>query len=254
MAPDKTYKTLMTNLMDMEMTVKGDSAMINEIRARGMKLPIIMHMNQNMAITTKTGAQRADKKIPLTMTYDKFSIIQSVGGQETTQDVNPFLNTVVEGTTMGDGKISIDTIKGELDDALKTSLRQMVTNLQGNIKFPAEEIKIGDSFDQELPMNLPIPQAEMKMKLIAKYTLKEIRDNKAIFDLKYTIVMDMSITENAGKGGGTGTGTGTMIYDINKNIAEQTDSDIQFQFEFAVSGLTMSATCKGKTNVKCSVE
>lgn len=254
MAPNKTYKTLMTNLMDMEMTVKGDSAVIKQLSASGMKLPVIMRMDQNMAITAKTGVQRVDKKIPLTMTYDKFSIIQSIGGQETAQDVNPFANTVIEGTTMGDGKISIDTIKGQLDDALKASLRQMVTNLQGNIKFPAEEMKIGDSFDQELPMNLPVPQAEMKMKLVIKYTLKEIRDNKAIFDLKETITMDMSMTENANKGSGAGTGTGSMIFDIDKKIAEQTDSDIQFQFEFAVSGLTMSAACKGKSNVKCSVE
>ena len=254
MDPGKTYKTQMANIMDMEMMVKGDSAMIKQILASGMQLPIVMHMTQHFATTTKTGSQQADKKIPLTMTFDQMSITQSVSGQETMQNENPFANAIIEGTTIGDGKISIDTIKGELEDALKLSLRQMVHNIQQGINFPTEEMKIGDSFDMEIPMNLPIPQAEMKMILVTKYTLKEIRDHKAIFDLKQNINMDMNMTENANKGNGTGTGTGIMIFDINKKIAEQSDSNIQFQFEFGVSGLTMSATCNGKTNVTCSVE
>ncbi|SFO52230.1 hypothetical protein SAMN05428949_5555 [Chitinophaga sp. YR627] len=254
MDPGKTYKTHMNTIMDMEMTVKGDSAIIKQLSASGMQLPILMHMDQHFGTTTKTGQQRADKKTPLTMTFDQMSMTQSVSGQESAQNENPFANAVIEGTTIGDGKISIDTIKGELDDALKISMRQMVNNLQQSIKFPAEELKIGDSFDMEVPMNLPIPQAEMKMMLVTKYILKEIKDHKAIFDLKQNITMDMSITQNDSKGNGAGTGTGTMIYDINKKIAEQSDSNIQFQFEFGVSGLTMSATCNGKTNVKCTVE
>ncbi|ACU63412.1 DUF6263 family protein [Chitinophaga pinensis] len=258
MDPGKTYKTQMTTIMDMEMTVKGDSAIINQLNASGMQLPIVMHMKQQFANTTKTGQQRADKKTPLTMTFDQMSMSQSVSGQETVQNENPFADAVIEGTTNGDGKISIDTIKGELDDALKMSLRQMVNNLQQSIKFPTEELKIGDSFDMEVPMNLPIPQAEMKMMLVTKYTLKEIKDRKAIFDLKQNITMDMSMVQNDNKGNGAGTGAGTgngtMIFDINKKIAEQSDSNIQFQFEFDVSGLTMSATCNGKTTVKCTVE
>ncbi|NLR80372.1 hypothetical protein [Chitinophaga eiseniae] len=252
-APDKTYKTTMTNLTDMEMMVKGDSAMIAQITAGGMKLPIMMQMHQDVATTTKTGTLRADKKIPLTITYDKLSITQSVNGQENTQNANPFANAVIEGTTMGDGKIAIDTIKGVTDEALKAALRQMVNGIQASIKFPENELKIGDSFDQELPMNLPIPQADMKMTLLTKYTLKEIRGNKAIFDLKQNITMDMSI-QDTNKGKGIGTGTGAMIFDIDKKIAEQSNSDIQFQFEFGVSGMTMSANCKAKTNVKIDVE
>lgn len=254
LAPNKTYKTEIINVMDMEMTVKGDSAMMEQLSASGMKLPLIMQMNQNMGTTTKTGAQRADKKIPVQLTFDKMDVSQTVSGQQSSQNVNPFANAVVEGTTLDDGKISIDTIKGAVDDALKASLRQTVTTLQGNIKYPKEELKIGDSFDQEMPMNLPIPQAEMKMILSIKYILKEIKDNKAIFDLKQTITMDLNMTQNESKGNGVGTGTGVMIYNISKKIAEETTSDIKFQFEFGVSGLTMSADCNAKTNTKVTVE
>lgn len=254
MAPDKTYKTLMNNQMEMEMNVKGDSALINQLTSNGMTLPITMHMTQSIAVTTKTGAQREDKIIPVTITYDKMSATQSIGGQETVQDTNPFANTVIEGTTKGDWKISIDTIRGELNDAMKTSLRQVIDNLQGNINFPTKELKIGDSFDQELPMNLPIPEAQMRMKLVVKYILKEIKNNKALFDLKETINMDMDTDQGASKGTGAGTGTGTLIFDIGKSIAEHSDSDIEFHFEFSTSGLTMIATCKTRTSSKCNVE
>ncbi|MBW8683577.1 hypothetical protein [Chitinophaga rhizophila] len=254
MAPNKTYKTLMTNVMDMEMTVKGDSAMIAQITSSGMQLPIVMHMTQDMVVSTKTGAQGTDKKMPITMTYDKVSLKQSVAGQETIQDTNPFADAVIEGSATADGKISVDTIKGSIDEALKTSLRQLVNTVQGNVKFPGSEMKVGDSFEQEVPMNLPIPQADMKMKINTKYILKEIKDNKAIFDLKHDIVMDLSMDQNDNKGNGVGTGMGIMVFDMSKNTLQQSDSDIRFTFDFAVSGMTMSATCKGKTSVKVNMQ
>lgn len=252
--PDKTYKTEIVNLMDMEMNVKGDSAMLAQIQASGMQLPIIMKMNQVLGTTTKAGAERADKKVPLLMTFDKMEVSQTVGGQESTQDNNPFANAIIEGTALEDGKIAIDTIKGEIDNALKTSLRQTVNTMQANIKYPKEELKIGDSFDQEMPMSIPIPEANMKMIIAIKYILKEIKDDKAIFDLKQTISMDVNRTDKNSNANGIGNGTGTMTYNISKKIAEESVSDIKFQFEFNISGLTMAADCNAKTTTKVTVE
>lgn len=253
MDPGKTYKTEVATEMDMEMNAKVDSATMASLIASGMKFPMKIHMKQEIGTTTKTGSRQADNKIPVTMTYDKLIAESTVGGQEAPPSQNPFANAVIEGHTMGDFKVTIDTIKGEMDESLRTSLRQMVNSIQENIKYPKQEMKIGDSFQQEVPMKMPIPGMDLSMKLVIKYVLREIKNDKATFDMQQQIVMDMTNAGNSNKGNGSGAGTGVMVYNIAKKIPEASDSNIQFQLDFNVSGLQMSAKCDTKTQTSTSI-
>lgn len=254
MAPNKVYKAQLTNQTEMEMTVKGDSAAMAEMETSGMKSPITMLVKQDMLITTRTGAKRPDKKIPLTATYDKIDISTSIAGNETNQHTNPLANVEIQGTTMGDGKISIDTITGNIDDVTKASIRTMVNNIQGNAKLPEKELAIGDSFEQDMPLVVPIADMQIKMKIHVKSTLKEIKDNKAIFDLQQDISMDMSMMDNNGSANGSGKGTGSLIFDMKNKMLERTDSDIHYQLNMNMTGMTISAKCYAKQGTSYSVE
>lgn len=254
MAPNKVYKTQMANQMEMEMTLNGDSATMAEMAASGVKSPITMQIKQEILSSTKTGTQRPDKKIPLTVTYDKMSTSTTIAGNETSQPGNPFANVEIHGTTMGDGKISVDTITGSIDDAMKASLRTMVNNLQGGIKFPEKPLAIGESFEQDLPMVVPVSGVQVKMKIHVKSTLKEIKDNKAFFDMIQDISLDMNLEESKGSVSGKGNGTGVMIFDIKNKILDRTDSDIQYQMDVDMSGMKMSAKCKAKQSMIMTVE
>jgi hypothetical protein len=253
MAPNKTYKGRMVNDINIKMNAKGDSAMMARLKEEGTTFPIAMLMNQHINTTIKTSARRNDKRIPLVITYDSFKVDQSINGQPHNFDQpNPFANTIIRGSTNGDGKISIDTVEGEIDEVVKTSIQQLINNIQGNIKFPDSEIKIGDSFDQEVPMDLPIPNVQSKMVLNIHYTLKEIKDDQAIFDLqqKIHLEMNMSDKERSANGAGSGSGAGTMTFDMRKKIVAKSEADTQYQFEFTMSGLTMQADCKMKTLIE----
>ncbi|MBP1650415.1 MAG: hypothetical protein H6Q26_572 [Bacteroidetes bacterium] len=254
LSPNKVYKTEMNNQMNMVMNMSGDSAMMEQLSASGMKSPMTMTMNQGMFMTTKTGATQADKKIPVTITYDKMSVTTNIGGQENTQETNPFSDAVIKGTTEGDGKIKVDTIIGNLDEGMRANLKTIVNNIQAAIKFPENELKIGDSFDQETPLVMPIAQMQVKMKVHAKYTLKEIKGSKAIFDLKQDIAMDMSMTDTPYKITGTGSGTGVMIFDIDKKMMDKSDADTKYKIDMEINGMKMDMDCNAKTSVKMEVE
>lgn len=254
MLPNKVYKAEMANNADMLMTVKGDSATMAEIATSGMQSPINMTIKQDIFMTTKTGAQQADKKIPVTMTYDKMTMSTNIAGKETSQDTNPYADATIHGTTMGDGKINIDTITGNLNDALKLSLKNTINTLQGNMKFPEKELQVGESFDQDLPLVVPVAQMQIKMKIRMKGTLKEIKDAKAIFDIKQDIILDMSMEDGGNKFSGSGSGTGVMIFDIKNKFLDQYDSDIQYQIIAELETMTMDINCKAKQRMKYIIE
>lgn len=254
MVPNKVYKTEMSNQMDMVMNMNGDSAMMEQLSASGMKTPMVMKMDQDMFMTTKTGALQADKRIPVTMTYDKINVTTNMGGQESKQETNPFADAVIKGTTTGDGKINVDTITGNLDETMKANLKTIVNNIQGAIKFPENELKIGESFDQETPLVMPIAQMQVNMKVRAKYTLKEIKGSKAIFDLKQEITLDMNMSDTPYKITGNGSGTGVMIFDMDKKMMDKSDADTQYKIGMDINGMKIDVDCKAKTSVIMTIE
>jgi hypothetical protein len=251
--PNTVYKTQMTNNMDMEVTIKGDSATMAEMDASGMKNPVGMTIKQEVLSTIRSGAAKEDKRVPVTISYDKMNIHTNVGGQETTQDDNPFANVEIRGFA-DDGKMMVDTIIGNLDDARKASLRSMVNNLQGNIKFPDKPLKIGESFNQDVPLVVPMGQVQFKMNVHVTSTLKEIKGSKAIFDMKQDITLDMNMAATEASMSGSGSGTGVMTFDIEKKMMDQTDIDMQYHLDVNMQGMTMSAKCKAKQAMKFEIQ
>lgn len=252
--PGKTYKTGILQSIDMEMNFKGDSAILKEMMANGQQFPVIMKLNSEMALTTKAGARRADNKVPLVMTYDKINIDQTLNGEEISQTDNPFAGSRIEGISLGDGKIQIDTIIGNIQPEMKNMLRNMLTSIQSGIKYPSTALKVGDTFTQELPMSIPIPQAAMEMQAKMVYTLKEIKNNTAIFDIKQTISMKMDMNTINSTGTGGGSGSGTLIYDIGNLHPGLVDSDINMNLEMPASGFLISANCHLKSTIKYEIE
>jgi len=251
--PGKTYKTGLVQSIDMEMNFKGDSAILKALIDNGQQFPVIMKMSSEMALTTKAGARRADNKVPLVMTYDKININQTFNGEEVSQTNNPFAGARVEGISLGDGKMQIDTIIGDIQPEMKNMVRNMLASVQSGIKYPSTALKVGDSFTQELPMSIPIPEAAMEMQSKLVYTLKEIRNNTAIFDIQQTISMKMDMNTINSTGSGGGSGSGTLIYDISKLHPSLVDSDINMNLEMPTSGFSIIANCHMKSTIKYEI-
>jgi len=102
--PGKTYKTTSISTVNVEMDFKGDTAKLNQATAAGLKLPMLMEMVQDFSMTTKAGSLRADKRVPVTLTYDKVNLSQKMNGQELPKaGSSSFAGAKIEGSASDDG-------------------------------------------------------------------------------------------------------------------------------------------------------
>jgi hypothetical protein len=248
--PNKTYITNMVNNMQMEMDFDVDSAKKKQMEGTGMKLPMHMNMLQEMTVSTKTGAIAADKRIPMTMTYDKVGITMIMNGKEMKQP-DKLVGMKIKAYVTEEGKVNIDTIENNSDAAMKEALQKMISKLFQNVEFPNKAMNIGDTFTQELPMEMPVSGNTLNMLINVTYTLKEIKESQAFFDYTQSISMNFKIEK--GNTTGTGSGRGKMIYDIPANYITDTTSDMIMNMNIQVGEMGMKMNLKAKTSVKAKV-
>lgn len=240
----------MVNNMQMEMDFDLDSAKKKQMESNGMKLPMHMNMLQEMTLSTKTGAAAADKRIPVMMTYDKAAIKLNMNGIEMKQPDN-FIGMKIRGYATEEGKVSVDTIEGNSDVAMKGVLQKMISQVLGSVAFPNKVMKIGDTFKQQLPMEMPVNGTTLNMLVNVIYTLKEIKESQAFFD--YTQALSMNFKTEAGNSTATGSGTGKMIYDMPANYITDTTSDMIMNMNVQVREMVMKMNLKAKTSFKARV-
>ncbi|MFD2163138.1 hypothetical protein ACFSJU_12100 [Paradesertivirga mongoliensis] len=248
--PNKTYVTDMVNNIRMEMDFDVDPAKKKEMEGTGMKLPMQMNMLQDMRLSTKTGAMQADKRIPMTMTYDKVGITMTMNGNEMKQP-DKFAGMTIKAYATEGGKVSIDTIEGNTDEATKAGIQKMVSDVLKAVEFPNKALKIGDTFTQEVPMEMPVSGTILNMLVNATYTLKEIKGTQALFD--YTQTVDMNMKMEKGNSSAKGSGKGTMVYDMPANYITDTTGDMSMNMSMNMGEMVMKMNLTAKTSVKAKV-
>ncbi|HEX8377920.1 MAG TPA: hypothetical protein VF602_08875 [Pedobacter sp.] len=202
-----------------------------------------------MTLSTKTGAV-ADKRIPMTMTYDKVGIKMTMNGNEMKQPDN-LVGMKIKAFVTEEGKVSIDTIEGNSDTAMKDALRKMVSQIFQSVEFPNKAMKIGDTFKQEVPMDMPVSGQNLKMLINVTYTLKEVKGSQAFFD--YTQSISMNLKLEKGNTTATGSGNGKMTYDMPANYITDTTGDMIMNMAMQMGEMGMKMDMKMKTSVKAKV-
>lgn len=248
--PNKTYITEMVNDMQIDMDFDIDSTKKREMEGAGMLLPMHMDILQEMTLSTKSGAVAADKRIPMTMTYDKVEVSMTMNGNEMKQP-NNFVGMEVKGYATEEGMVIIDVIEGNLDAAAKEALQKMISEVLRNVEFPNKAMKIGDSFTQEVPMEMPMNGTTLNMLTNVTYTLKEVKESQAFFD--YTQSLSMNFGIEKGNTTATGLGRGTMIYDMPANYITDSTGDMIMDMNMQMGEMALKMIVKAKTSVKAKV-
>ena len=143
-----------------------------------------------------------------------------------------------------DGLMEIDSIPGTaMNDSLKATMKKLVKSIQSTVQFPAKPMKVGDTFTQESPFDIPMGAMSAKMTMKAIYKLISIANGKANFDLNFTMTMDMGL---GGKGAMDmkGDGDGKMIYDIATNYPSDSKQNMNILYSITIPQQNM--TMKGK--------
>lgn len=210
MLPDHQYSTNMKINMDMNMEGAPQNA---------NGAPQKMQMEMSTKMEMKTGSVNSKKEFPISMSMQMLPSTMTVNGKTTpTPTAANNVMPSMYGKCTVDGLPRIDSIPGTaMNDSVKTAVSKMVEGFQNNLKFPDKPMKIGDTFVQSMPFNIPMMGAGMKTDIKVTYKLISILAGKANFDTNYLMDMNMAVGKTPVSMHMTGGGGGTMEYDIATN-------------------------------------
>jgi hypothetical protein len=150
-------------------------------------------------------------------------------------------NVIVYGHVGADGKLNADSVGGsKLKDTSQKKMEQMINAFQNKIKFPDHPMRIGDTFVQDMPFNLPGAGNGLEANAKATYKLVNITDGKAYFDVEQN--MDMSIPIKGESITLTGSGGGKLVYDIKNSFPIDYKTDVILKFEGKIKTLQINGT------------
>lgn len=250
--PDKVYKTTMTTSSETEVDFSGDQTRIQKIKDKGTKLPIIVIGASESVTTTTTGAMTTDKTFPARMVFEKVKTSQ-IQNDKTKEDTS-MTGLIIEGFYEDGTKLKIDTmISDTMDEATKSVIKSTLENVQQQISFPDQPLKTGDTFEQKIPLQIPIGgQNPVKVVIVTNYKLTSIKNKKATFDIRQTVTLDISTEQN--NVSATGTGTGVSEFDIANSTITRYESDLAMTMSLTEDNLVITAKIKQKSKQLVTVD
>ncbi len=251
--PNKIYKTSMITTNRSEINFLADEETLAEITASGITLPMIVSGSTEMETTTTTGAATNENSIPVRMVYGEVVNKRTMNGEETIQP-NPITGLILEGSYQKGVKLKVDTLISEtIDNNMRSAIRSMLENVQQQIEFPVDPLKVGDSFSQELPMEIPIAGIKsIKIVIGTNYTLISIKNGIAFFDIVQKVALNMAVEQVDISA--TGGGKGVSEFDIKNGMISKYEVAIDMNMGIVMEGITVEAKVKTNTKQLISVQ
>lgn len=251
--PSKTYESLSKTTTITTMKMTSDDPKFKEfIKEKYKGKPIVSNSESINESVIKTAAMENGKLFYVTE-FTKSATTQDLEG-ETKTTPSEIEGARVYGHYDDKKQNVIDSI---VKKDMKAETRKMIGDMQkqvhDNIKYPEKPMKIGESFKNDVPFDIPMGEAgTMKMATTVIYTLKKIKDDKAFFDIKTTVTMlselkDIKMTASGG-------GTGKMEYDIPNKICALYDSDTTMNMDMDMKVMKTKAKVQAKTIVTIKIK
>jgi hypothetical protein len=136
--------------------------------------------------------------------------------------------SVVEGEITGDQLPTFSKVSSAtLDIDQKNQLLKTVQNTFEQFKFPEQQLKIGDQFSTNRPMEMAMEGSTIDIVVTTTYKLLSIKNGLAQFDLSQSYQMTPKTMDNSFTG--SGSGKGQLNYKIENSLI--TDYSIKTELE-----------------------
>lgn len=247
MHPSRNYETSSMVSIDMTLNFSGDAEMMEKIKASGTQIPMIMKGQTQTVVKVSTGDHVSARGLDATITYTKSTIAQELNGKPMESQADPLSGMVVRGFYDKDLAFAVDTIVGtQVDPRIKEVLQKVLAQVQTQILFPSTPLSVGDSFDQTIPVDVPIPGYNaMKMELKNHYTLKSLDEELAKFDVKCTITFGFDnekLRMNA-----LGEGYGVALFSRKHQVTTQQDLNMDMKMTIDTNGMNITSQVSSHT-------
>lgn len=216
--PQTTYNQTITQVNHSSVTYVGKQDFLESLKARGVENPTISADSSVINIVMRTGNQQQNKTFEVELEY--ISSLRSDGTSFIPDGTTVFGNAT-------NSKMELDSVYSpDLDESLKKVLLQTVETLFSQFRFPDKTMKVGDVFNQEMPINLPIANKTLNMVITSTYKLVKIENNIAFFDISQSYTMISNITEDPMTATGSGIGKFKYTLDYNYIIDYKMESEM----------------------------
>jgi len=242
--PNHTYKMAVLFNMKMNVTVTGDSTILQKLKAEGISQPVNAILGLGADGTIKTGVMGANNTFPLTMDFKIDSLTASANGKQA--PIPPMVTEKkmhIVAHVGQDNVMTVDSANGKkVSDSTQKSMQQMMQMLQRQIKFPEKPMKPGDSFTQTMPFNMPMKggTGDIKVEASVTYKLNSISNGKAYFDMTPSFNMNFDIKKVSVNM--SGTGTGKMVYSIKDNFPVSKDGSFNLKLKVTSEKVNVDGT------------
>lgn len=253
MKPNKTYKSHIKMSSTSETDFIADQEILDKFLGPNAVLPMLMKNEQEISSELITQNYDNNGEIPLTMTYDKAISKALLNGKETINEL-PISGMRAHGKFDKESKLVIDSIAGgNLSPQMESFVISSLENAQQAMKFPEKPIKIGDSFNIEVPMTIPIEGMNpVTTNIDMEYKLTQIKEEIAFFDIDGTFELEMNqepvhmTTE--------GTGRGTAEFDLNERFLTNYLVDMSSTTIISDGEMTMKLKSKSTSEQNMEIE
>jgi len=247
-SPNHTYQ-IATNLSGTINTdLSGNKELTDKLASQGITQPLVATMQVGTNTIATTGVISTDNSFPVTIVKSGTPAINvTINGKQIPIPTPKNAEMKFYGHVSSDGKLNLDSLAGKkLDDSTAAPFKKMMNNMIGAVNFPEHPIKVGETFSQTVPFNLPMANKGMAMNIKITYKLTSISGDNAYFDIAQTIDMQMDM-----KGINislTGNGSGKMIYSVKNNYPSSSNSDIKMFITVKSDKFNGVATAKMSTS------
>ncbi len=241
--PNHIYRMTFTSKSESEIDFEGTKEQLDNIKLHGINLPILTENKSEFVTTTITDSPNQDQSFEAIMEYGNIESISKTNGVEN-KSSSPISGLKIKGLYDANNRFMIDTIiSSTIDENMKMSLRMSIEGMQNQIHFPDNPLKVGESFDQEIPMSIPI-NGLSPINLIIKtnYKLVKIQGNTAYFDLQQTV--SLGVNSDQFKMEASGEGIGKSEFDIEKMHLIKNETNLDMSLSIDINNLLVNAKIK----------
>ena len=240
--PNTVYTQNMTQTASNTISYKASEEILGMLEAQGVTNPTITE-NKTTSVSVTTTGKLTGTEIPL---VTKMSLDAG-----TPEKIIPD-NTMLFGRVKQDGLPVFDSIQAPgMNPQLKEIFIKTTQATLAQIIMPEQKVKVGQTFNLNIPLNIPVGPAMMNINDTAVYKLIKVEGTKAYFDVNHTYTIDTDVNGQPIKG--SGTGTGKVVHDLANNYILKQDITMTMQMGFDTNGITMDIKSGTVITMDCTI-
>lgn len=254
--PNSIYHTSVMTENNAVIEYFGNDDIIENFKTSGIEYPLVSNTTNLIGTTMETGKVTASGGFSVNSTYDTVeeSLTGSMAKLKGSNGIlKQFLGVRTFGNIDSQMQVSVDSIVGLENEALRSTIEQGMKSILNQVAYPNEYVQVGDSFSISMPIVFPIVGGKvMDMVIETKYLLDSISNTIAYFSLDQNITLGVDEQEV-----GIviyGEGNGSIEYDMVNQNNQYYYTELKMNSTVDIEPFGVKSESINKTTVKTEIE